>query len=627
MLPRVMLRGGAAFLAIFCLLLPASALAQVFVVSPQPGAASSYKRTVISWLPMPGARSYHLQIDDDPAFGSPEVDVVVTKPSYALRGERLRLNGQIFWAAYVRVNGIRWRAPAFTPSYFPRVEWPDLAVDHDGRVHYAYLSKPFGESYAFIRSSTDWSAPRQLSPPDTDGNPHDIAAEVDPFGIVHAFWTEQTGGAIGVPFYTNSLSWTPLRIAVSIGGLGGAFDVGPTLLLTDTAVEIFEEAFGPVQRFTSTDGGLTFAQSTVPDSGHTVSVHGALDPAGEMLLVESRIDRQLYLQTSRDDFGSSHWIGRGRYPTLAVGGDGIAHVVARDEFTGLVSYSNHARNFATWTPLPLAGVIGQQLLPVVADDRGNAVYTAAPFVDGVRLCGAAMPAEDWACGRIGGPEGSHPDLKLDASGVLHVAWSDAIGGGYANSLGSFLAVNLPPEARFAAPVYSPWAVAIDTKVSDGDGDIVGGSVAIGQSFDTRTLLGLDQSLPILGDHLVTNGETLRVANRTLLFRVGGGEWRTFLSRTEVEMFPALVEVITSDFRQIDSLTIEAWTPFGLVVNRRTFIPYVGHAFVGKWLPPLALTLAPFGNLTLRVTVTDGASTRIFDQPFVRWSPSQVLLVP
>jgi hypothetical protein len=102
------------------------------------------------------------------------------------------LNGRLTWAAYVRVNGIRWRVPSFTPSYFPQVEWPDLAVDHDGRVHYAYLSKPFGESHAFIRSSTDWSVPRRLSPEVTDGNPHNIAVEADRFGIIHAFSTARS---------------------------------------------------------------------------------------------------------------------------------------------------------------------------------------------------------------------------------------------------------------------------------------------------------------------------------------------------------------------------------------------------------------------------------------------------
>jgi hypothetical protein len=544
-----------------------------------------------------------------------------------MRGERLRLNGRLSWAAYVRVNGSRWRAPAFTRSYFPHVEWPDLAVDHDGRVHYAYLSKPFGESHAFVRSSTDWSVARRLSPPVTDGNPHNIAVEADRFGIVHAFWTEQVNGAFSVPFYTNSLTWAPSQIGSS-PGLGGAFDVGPTMLLTDTAIEVFEEGFGPVQRFRSTDG-VTFSQSTVPNSSSTVSAHGALDPFGGIVLVESRIDRQLYLQGSRDDFATSHVIGRGRYPTLAIGGDGVVHVIARDELTGLVSYSNSTRAFASWTQLPLAGVIGQQLLPIVADDTWSTVFAAAPFADGVRLCAGVGAAEAWECRTIGGPEGSHPDLKIDGGGVLHVAWSDAIGGGYANSLGSFLAVNQPAAARFAVPVYSPWSVAIPTAVFDGDGDAIGGSLAIGQSFDTHTLLTSGESMPLLGDQLFAGGlnaETLGVTDRTVLFQAGG-EWRTLLRREDFASFPVRIEMTTLDGRRIDSMTIEAWTSIGPIINRRTFVPHVSHGFVGSSLPPLALALAPLGNLTLRVIVSDGASTRTFDQPFVKTSLGQIVLIP
>jgi hypothetical protein len=271
-------------------------------------------------------------------------------------------------------------------------------------------------------------------------------------------------------------------------------------------------------------------------------------------------------------------------------------------------------------------VIGQQLLPIVVDDRFNTVFTAAPFFDGVRLCVAAGAAEEWGCGRIGAMEGSHPDLKIDASGVLHVAWADALGGGYANSLGSFLAVNHPPQASFQAPAYSPWSVAIDTAVSDTDGDIIGGSLAIGQFTDTRTVLGGSDSLPMLGDRIFAGTESFRAADRTLLFRVAGGEWRTFLSRTELA-FPVRVEVTTVDGRQTDSFIIESWTFFSATVNRPTFVPYVGQSFVGRWLPPLALSFAPLGNLTLRVTVTDGTSVRVLDQPFVKSSLTQILLIP
>ena len=96
----------------------APAAAQLSVTFPAAGAPSSYRTTTISWNPIPGATSYHLEIDDDPNFRSPEVDVSVAGTSYTLSGQRLRLNGQQSWAAYVRINGTRWNASTFTPSYF-----------------------------------------------------------------------------------------------------------------------------------------------------------------------------------------------------------------------------------------------------------------------------------------------------------------------------------------------------------------------------------------------------------------------------------------------------------------------------------------------------------------------------
>lgn len=88
--------------------------AQVSVTAPAAGAESSYRTTVVSWDPIPGASSYHLEIDDDPSFGSPEVDVTVSGTSYALSGEGLKLHGQRTWAAYVRINGTRWNAWTFS---------------------------------------------------------------------------------------------------------------------------------------------------------------------------------------------------------------------------------------------------------------------------------------------------------------------------------------------------------------------------------------------------------------------------------------------------------------------------------------------------------------------------------
>ncbi len=88
-------------------IVPRAGLAQAVVTSPEAGAASSYRTTAISWQVIPGATSYHLEIDDDPNFGSPEVDVTVPGTSYLLSGERLKLYGHASGAAYVRINGLR----------------------------------------------------------------------------------------------------------------------------------------------------------------------------------------------------------------------------------------------------------------------------------------------------------------------------------------------------------------------------------------------------------------------------------------------------------------------------------------------------------------------------------------
>src|SRR5262249_18389480 len=108
----------------------------VVVTSPPAGAESSYRQSVIRWQPIAGASSYHLEIDDDPNFRSPEVDTVVTDTFFALNGTALKLNGQRSWPAYVRINGERWNAGTFAPAEF-KGAWggPSVAVAPDGTVH------------------------------------------------------------------------------------------------------------------------------------------------------------------------------------------------------------------------------------------------------------------------------------------------------------------------------------------------------------------------------------------------------------------------------------------------------------------------------------------------------------
>jgi hypothetical protein len=121
---------------------------------------SSYRTTTISWAPIPGTAPYHLEIDDDPNFGSPEVDVTVTGTSYALWGQRLKLNGQQSWAAYVRINGTRWNANTFTPSCFGRGDEAALAVTFENLVFLAFHSS---SSPIQLTASSDWSLRKRLS--------------------------------------------------------------------------------------------------------------------------------------------------------------------------------------------------------------------------------------------------------------------------------------------------------------------------------------------------------------------------------------------------------------------------------------------------------------------------------
>ena len=110
----------------------------LLVQEPAAGSQSSYKRSLISWEPIEGATEYHLEIDDDPMFGSPEVDVVVSDTSYILSGEVLELHRQEQWPAYVRINGERWNADTYAIAAVPYAGVPRLGVTPSGEVLYLF---------------------------------------------------------------------------------------------------------------------------------------------------------------------------------------------------------------------------------------------------------------------------------------------------------------------------------------------------------------------------------------------------------------------------------------------------------------------------------------------------------
>ena len=74
------------------------------------GATMASDGFALGWMLVPGA-TYQLQIDDDPAFGSPLVDITLTQPYYAPASP---LPGAVFWWR-VRANLGQWQAAWSTP--------------------------------------------------------------------------------------------------------------------------------------------------------------------------------------------------------------------------------------------------------------------------------------------------------------------------------------------------------------------------------------------------------------------------------------------------------------------------------------------------------------------------------
>jgi hypothetical protein len=242
---------------------------------------------------------------------------------------------------------------------------------------------------------------------------------------------------------------------------------------------------------------------------------------------------------------------------------------------------------------------------------------AAPAFDGAQLCASTLAGDSWSCRTIGGTEGSHPDLTIDSTGVLHMAWADAHGGGYSTSLGSFVAINWPAGAQFEPPVPWPNTVIIDADVSDRDGDAVEGSIAVGQVTHRRTTVPRSEIFEFLGDSIVNSGGGLFAVNGTLLFRIPGGKWHTGVSLEDIASFPVEIDVRTIDRRFFNRFTIEAWHELAVSINQAIFTPHLRKTFAGSELPSFDLQPVPAGALTVRVSVSDGASWRAFDAPFVR----------
>ena len=620
-------------------LLPSVAAAQVSVTSPAAGAPSSYRNTVITWDPIPGASSYHLEIDDDPAFGSPEVDVTVPGTSYAMSGETLKLHGQVSWAAYVRINGIRWVALTFTPSHF-RATFSAMAVDSQNR---AYLGLNDGGD---LVTSSDWSNITHVAPGSAGG--FELAAGEN--DVAHAFWYQRDSD--------QALSWDPYYANSSTGWdrvpLGGPIldSCAPSSIVAKGGqIDLFVAARAELHtcdshifRWTSTDG-VNFTVTGIPNNDSALNVGADRDAVGNLYVASERSTPDLHssLQTSADGW-IPHRVGPGRFPSLAVTLNGQLHVLrwgSPNEGGGPgvpILYSNSLRGFQTWTELPVRpSSIIHEALPLVLDPTRGQLHTVLPGDQNRLLCSAAntgLAADtgtSWTCTPIV-PGYGGADLALGPDGTIHLAWNAGFTAAYANSLGSFLAANLTPQVSFGTPSGTASEAIVPTTVSDPDGDDVSGDIHVGQYEPVTSLVPPGGSARIVERReTITNSgnASLYDPNDLLLrFRVeGSGTWSAFIHRSSLPALPVMVEVGVSD-QTIGIFAILSWDDAGATISQIEFVGYETVNYSGTLPQTIDISTLPVGDLMLAVSAWDGSTSAWRPQAFTKASgQTQLRLTP
>jgi hypothetical protein len=453
------------------LLLPA-ALAAVTVTAPTDVAPA--QGATFAWAPIVGASSYHLEVDDDPAFGSPEVDVTVAGTSYTLTTETLELHGRPSWPAYVRINGERWRDDRYTPTWLGDVgALPALAAGSDGTVHYLFERR----DRVVLRTSADWLATTNLSPIEAFNAGEAFAIAVDPItGEAYAAWTEQRYEVAPgfVPFVARaSGGWQP-EYLIGLQGIQGTGGVGPAMVLVDGRIELFFEQYGdPVRRFVSLDSGLSYEEDPVPGAPDASSVDATTDAAGNIYIV---LDGGLNpAQLLRSSNGWSAEPFPGRYPSVAVTHDGsVVHIVAR--FNNELRYTSSASGFTAWVTTPIEARF-QDVVPLVHDPATDTLYIAGRADDTIQLCWSTDQGQTWPCRVLGGAGDGHADLAIDHEGVVHVAWSQYHPTGstplYATSLGSVLACASGDGDADGVSLCDNCPDVWNPDQQDSDGDTVG----------------------------------------------------------------------------------------------------------------------------------------------------------
>lgn len=139
------------------------------LLTPANGATNVSRKPTVTWGVAQFAQSYTLKIDNDPAFGSPEVDVTTGFNSYSYTGSPFPAATQIFWK--VTANNDLGSTPS-TPvsASFTTISDPpgafslnlpaDNAMGAALTPNFTWTSSPLAEEYRIrIDDNADFSSP------------------------------------------------------------------------------------------------------------------------------------------------------------------------------------------------------------------------------------------------------------------------------------------------------------------------------------------------------------------------------------------------------------------------------------------------------------------------------------
>ncbi|WP_437752279.1 DNRLRE domain-containing protein [Sorangium sp. So ce1389] len=581
----------------------------VVVTSPAAGAESSYRQSTIHWEPIAGASSYHLEIDDDPTFRSPEVDTLVTGTSFALGGTALALNDERSWPAYVRINGERWNAGTFAPATVRgSVGGSSLAVGSDGTVYWSLV-----DDWAMsLRTSGDWGTSLRLSWP---WDPGHSAVGIAPDGEPWVVWTEQVSSSGWGAFYARRDDGYASHLIHAPRDHGGpALPLFPADGTVRWAAASSWLRTGYLYTLDGVSGALE--EELADWSGSIVELDAAVGPDGGLLAV-LRLDDgwgegPIVLVDLDDPSAAPTMVGSGYRPSLDVAADGTIHVLYSSSVEQL--HASSADGFRTVTTVPCRDGLTTYRKAARVDAHGTLWFLGGAG-DGseARLCKSTDAGRTWTYTAL--PPGHYFALAVGPDDLVHIASgrNGGEGSSYANSLGAFLATNLTPTLSLGSPAIAGQEVTIPAGADDPDGDELSGEAVLGHYWQ-RPISDSDGSFWMFEKQVYNIGGALSTMDLNILFRLPGQEsWSTDLFWYDVWQrgFPAIVEVYDIYQDQLGTFVIDAWDSADDApqVSVQLFEEAARASWTGQPALSIPLTGVPSDvPAVLRLSATDGTNT-------------------